>query len=126
MSTTLELFHEGDRLFSSFGSWLYPLFEVEQFLAESGLDPGRCVLRDKLIGKAAALLIVRMGFRMVQVGILSALGESVLTAHGIRYEADQRVERILCRTEELLADTDDPETAYERIRQRIGNGGAGS
>ena len=126
MSPTLELFHKGNLVFSSAGSWLHPLFEVEQFLAASALDPGQCLLRDKLIGKAAALLIVRMGFREVHAGILSEPGEAGLSAHAIRYEAIQRVERILCRTEELLADTDDPDQAYERIRQRIEHNGARS
>jgi hypothetical protein len=106
-------------IFSSTGSWLHPLFELERFLAESGTDPAACVLRDKLIGKAAALLIVRLGIRDVRTGVLSSLGEAVLVAWGVRYHAEERVERILCRTEELLATVDDPEEAYRLICARI-------
>ncbi len=131
---SLQLIHGEDVIFSSHGSWLHPLFELERFLADARadsradarVDPRECVLRDKLIGKAAALLIVRMGFVRVNAGILSGLGEAVLTAHRVRYEAEQRVDRILCRTEELLADVDDPDEAYRFIRDRIERAGAWS
>ncbi|TVR66150.1 MAG: DUF1893 domain-containing protein [Spirochaetaceae bacterium] len=118
---SLELFREGrpEAVFSSTGSWLHPLFDLERFLLSSQLDPRECVLRDKLVGKAAALLIVRLGFVRIYTGILSRPGEEVLTAHSVTYEAVQRVERILCRTEELLAEVDDPEEAYRIICTRI-------
>ena len=41
-------------------------------------------LQDKLIGKAAALLIHRLGIRTVEVGILSRPGEAVLQCHADR------------------------------------------
>jgi hypothetical protein len=78
------------------------------------------ILQDKIIGKAAALLILRMGFRTVKAGILSRLGEAVLQRHGIVYTYEQFVDRIHCQTEELLATLEDPEEAYRLVKIRAG------
>jgi hypothetical protein len=90
------------------------LFELEDYLANRAIEPDNLILQDKIIGKAAALLIHRLGFRTVKAGILSRLGEAVLH----RYE--QLVERIHCQTEELLATVEDPEEAYQLVKARAG------
>ena len=77
-------------------------------------------LQDKIIGKAAALLIHRLGFRTVKAGVLSRLGEAVLQRHAIAYTYDQLVDRIHCQTEELLATVEDPEEAYRLVKARAG------
>ena len=77
-------------------------------------------LQDKIIGKAAALLIHRLAFHTVQAGVLSWLGEAVLQRHGIVYTYEQLVERIHCQTEELLATVEDPEEAYQLVKGRAG------
>ena len=56
-------------VFTSTGKWLHPLFELEDYLVEHGLEPGNLILQDKIIGKAAALLIHRLGFCTVKVGV---------------------------------------------------------
>ena len=61
---TLTVLHEGKPIFTSFGKWLYPLFELEDYLAEHPIQPENLILQDKIIGKAAALLIHRLGFRI--------------------------------------------------------------
>jgi hypothetical protein len=116
---SLVLTVEGEKVFSSDGSWLHPLFELERFLQVSGTDPADCHLYDKLIGKAAALLIVRLGIRRLTTGLLSSRGERVLIANDIQYEARERVDRLLCRTEELLREVDNPDTAYAIVLARI-------
>ncbi len=70
---TLTVLHEGTPIFTSYGNWLYPLFELEAYLADNAFEPAKLVLQDKIIGKAAALLIHRLGFRTLQAGILSKL-----------------------------------------------------
>ena len=69
--TTLTVPHEGTPIFTSFSKWLYPLFELEDYLAEHPIQPENLILQDKIIGKAAALLIHRLGFRTVKAGILT-------------------------------------------------------
>ena len=117
---TLAVLHEGKPIFTSTAKWLHPLFELEAYLSDHPVHPEHLILQDKIIGKAAALLIHRMGFRTVQAGILSRLGEAVLQRHGIAYTYEQLVERIHCQTEELLADAEDSEEAYRVLKLRAG------
>ena len=82
---TLTVLHEGTPIFTSYGKWLHPLFELEGYLADHAFQPAHLTLQDKIIGKAAALLIHRLGFCTVQAGVLSRLGEAVFQRHGITY-----------------------------------------
>ena len=75
---TLTVLHEGTPIFTSYGNWLYPLFELEAYLAAHAIEPDQLILQDKIIGKAAALLIHRLGFRTVHAGVLSRLGDAYL------------------------------------------------
>jgi|SRR6516165_871773 len=117
---TLTVCHNGTLMCNSYGTWLHPLFELEAYLAEHPIQPEKLILQDKIIGKAAALLIDRLGFRTVQAGILSRLGEVVLQRHGIVYTYEQLVDRIHCQIEELLATVEDPEEAYRLVKIRAG------
>jgi Domain of unknown function (DUF1893) len=104
---TLTVLHEGQPIFTSYGTWLHPLFDLEEYLAAHPVQPDHLILQDKIIGKAAALLIHRLECRTVKAGILSRLGEAVLQRHGIAYPYEQLVDRIHCQTEELLADVEE-------------------
>src|SRR4029450_1230026 len=95
---TLIVFRNGTPIFTSHGTWLYPLFELEAYLADHTFQPDTLILQDKIIGKAAALLIHRLGFRTVQAGVLSRLGEAVLQRRGIVYTSGQLGDRIPCPT----------------------------
>jgi len=117
---TLTVFCNGTPIFTSSGKWLYPLFELEEYLAEHPSQPENLILQDKIIGKAAALLIHRLGFRIVKAGILSRLGEAVLYRYGIAYSYEQLVDRIHCQTEELLVEVEDSEEAYQLVKVRAG------
>ncbi len=110
--TTLELRVDGTTVFASSGKWLHPLFELEQFLAARRIDRARAEIRDKIVGRGSAFLIVRMGIRTVRAGILSRLGRDVLDRAGAACSWESLVDRIQCRTESLLSDTTDPEEAY--------------
>jgi hypothetical protein len=117
---TLTVFHNGTPIFTSHGTWLHPLFELEAYLADHAFQPAHLTLQDKIIGKAAALLILRMGFQTVKAGVLSKLGETVFQRHGITYTYQQLVDRIHCQTEELLATVEDPDEAYRLVTVRAG------
>lgn len=117
---TLIVLHDGTPIFTSTAKWLYPLFELEEYLAEHSIQPETLILQDKIIGKAAALLIHRLGFRTVNAGILSRLGEAVLQRYEIAYSYEQLVDRIRCQTEELMAQVEDPEEAYQLVKGRAG------
>ena len=115
---TLRAFQGQQQVFSSVGKWLHPLFELEEFLAASSCAPESLRVEDKIVGKAAAMLLVRLGVRHITAGVLSELGRAVLERYGVRYSAGQIVERIDCRTESVLAEVEDPEQAYRIVRAR--------
>jgi hypothetical protein len=117
---TLTVLRDGTPIFTSYGKWLHPLFELEDYLAEHPIQPDQLILQDKIIGKAAALLIHRLGFHTVKAGVLSRLGEAVLQRHGMAYTYEQLVDHIHCQTEELLATVEDPEEAYQLVKVRAG------
>jgi hypothetical protein len=80
---TLTVVQDGTPIFISHGKWFHPLFELEEYLANHPIEPANLLLQDKIIGKAAALLIHRLEFRTIKAGVLSRLGEAVLQRHGI-------------------------------------------
>jgi hypothetical protein len=120
MEATLELYRDSTLLFHSTGKWLYPLFELEEFLASAGMDPKSLAVCDKIVGRAAALLLVRLGLRRVRAGVLSVPGREVLELFHVRYSWETLVERIHCQTEEILRDVDDPAEAYRIVCQQAG------
>jgi len=120
MGNALEVFAGEVLVFSSNGKWLYPLFELERFLAGSGCQPQELLVCDKVVGRAAALVMVFLGVGSIRAGLMSHGGRAVLEHHGVPYSYQQLVERIGCQTEDLLAAEVDPERAWRLLRQRAG------
>lgn len=117
---SLQVLRNGERLFTSNGRWLHPLFELEEFLDRERIDPAELELRDRIIGKAAAILITRMGIGRIHGELMSDLAIDYLERSGSRYSYDRRVERIECRTEELFAEAEDPDEVYTELLRRAG------
>lgn len=115
---TLRAFNKGELIFTSNGKWLYPLFELEKHLQAHKFAGEDLYVEDDIVGKASALLICRMGIRKVLAGILSRPAESVFQKAGVEYDFKEKVERILCQTEELLAEIDDPDRAFLILKER--------
>lgn len=118
MVHSLEVYADGELVFWSDGRWLHPLLDLERYLAAHGRPPGELVASDKVVGRAAAMIMVHVGIDRIHAGMLSRLAQGFLEARGVPVTHDELVPRILCRTEELLADLDDPAEAYRIIRQR--------
>jgi len=117
---SLVLFHNDRQIFFSDEHWLYPLFEVEQFLKERSIPANELFLRDKIAGKAAAALIVRLGIRNCYIELLSERAIPVFEKHGVKYSCQERVDHIQCRTEDLITDRMDLEETYLFLRKRAG------
>lgn len=116
----LRLVCGGQAVYNSNGSWLHPLLDLTAFLLDRPVDTSDCTLHDKIVGRAAALLIVRLGIRSVQADVISRRAIPVFEAHGVAWQGASVVDRIDCRTEDILADEHDPESAYRIIRDRAG------
>ncbi len=117
MLHTLEVYFKNELIFSSDGKWLHPLFELEKFLATSNCQPADLLLKDKIVGRAAALLMIRLGINQVQAVLLSEFGKDVFEKFAVNYQYDRLVAKILCRTEDLLQNEDSPEAAYRTLKK---------
>jgi zinc transport system ATP-binding protein len=120
MNHSLIVQHNTTTIFTSDEHWLYPLFALEDFLAERDLPVAELFLHDKVAGKAAACLIVRLGITRCKIELLSRRALPVFEAHGVDYSYVQLVDQIDCRTEELIDDSMDIETTYQFLKKRAG------
>ncbi len=118
---SLQLYNSsGDTIFQSSGKWLYPLFEVEDYLHVIALDAGELFLHDRIAGRAAASLIVLMGFKKCFIDTLSSHAQDVFECHGVDYGYNLLVEKIACRTENLITNEMTLDDVYRMLRQRAG------
>jgi len=113
-------------LFESGGSGMKPLLEAIRHLGRSRLR-GMIVV-DKIVGKAAAILIAYFGPREVYCGTMSRRAEGVLACYRIRYYAEEIVPEIcrpgsddLCPFEEAVLDVETPLQGYRRLVLRLFN-----
>jgi hypothetical protein len=109
---SLQFFQGGQVVFSSSGKWLHPLFQFERFLREHKVDVCKGEIRDKVVGRGSAFLIVRLGIRKAHAVLLSRLGKDVFDRAGVACTWDTLVDEIQCRTEKLLKEVTNPEEAH--------------
>jgi len=109
-----------ETVFTSDQHWLYPLFELEDFLGKIKISADVLFLRDKIAGKAAASLIVYLGIKRCHIELLSERAIPVFKSHGIEFSYDRLVDHIQCRTEDLLTDRMSIAESYLFLRKRAG------
>jgi Domain of unknown function (DUF1893) len=107
-------------IFTSDGHWLYPLFELENFLNSSTYSIDDISLDDKLIGRGAAVLITAMGIKRCHGRILSRKALTVLDHYKIHYTYDELVDSLQCQTETALTDDMSLDESYEELARRAG------
>ena len=120
----LAIFKDGELVFSSAQEGLSPLVRA---IEEVGLERLRgCVVADRVIGRAAALLICLMGAREAHALVMSKGALRALEEHGIIARARELVEHITapdgkspCPFERLVEDVEEPEEAYRLIVKRL-------
>lgn len=117
---------EGERLiYSARGGGLRPLWEaLEKFQGKSGL-----ILHDKVIGLAAARLIVRSGIiAEIITRVASWPARQFLEDNGVALRASEVVDNILtqdksavCPGEVIALKTSDPEEFLQRMKAMLAN-----
>ena len=120
----LAIFKDGELVFSSAQEGLSPLVRA---IEEAGLERLKgCVVADRVIGRAAALLICLMGAREAHALVMSKGALRALEEHGIIARARELVEHITapngqapCPFERLVEDVEEPEEAYRLIVRRL-------
>lgn len=122
---TLHVFSGTELIFSSSGKWLMPVFELEQFMETYTGARSELSAHDTAIGKAAAVMMIRLGITRIHANIASVLAQSYVewfnSGHaGCRIEliSDVTVPKLLCATEDQLAPMTDSDAMYRILRQR--------
>ena len=110
-----------DKVFTSSDRGVKPLLHLLE--DEKGFLDGASVA-DKVIGKAAALLMVLGGIKEVHTNVISEPAVEVFEKHHIPYFYEEKVKRIinrkgdgLCPMETLCMDVEEPSEAFEKIKK---------
>lgn len=129
---TIVIYKNDASVFVSDDRGVVPLMKLLQEDKSQLIDS---IVVDKVIGKAAALLMVFAGVKEVFTPTISSPAVEVFKNHDIKITFDSEVDRIinrkgddLCPMETLCLDIDNPEEAFFRISrfQEIGNRGIDS
>lgn len=112
---------KGDKVFTSSDRGVKPLLYLLE--NEKGFLDGASVA-DKVIGKAAALLMVLGGIKEVHTNVISEPAVEVFEKHRIPCFYEEKVKRIinrkgdgLCPMETLCMDIEEPAEAFEKIKE---------
>lgn len=117
---SLNVYAEEAIIFESRGKWLYPLFELEEFIDDNNLNASNLFLHDKIAGRAAASLISGMGFKKCFINLVSREALDVFNRQGVDCSYSILVDRIDCMTEEIITPDMDPYQVYILIKERAG------
>ena len=120
MERSLIIRHHNSIIFTSDSHWLHPLFEFDDFLSKNAFPVTELFLQDKIAGKAAACMIVRLGIHKCHIELISARAIPVFEKAGMDFSYDMLVEHIDCRTEYLITDDMSVDDVWLFLRKRAG------
>ena len=113
---------DGRTVFTSTDRGVKPLV---RFL-ESGKIPAGLSAADKVVGRATAYLYVLLRVREVYAQIISRSAAEVLRKYGIGVACEKTVPNIInrkgngiCPFEAAVMEIDDPDRAYDAIREKM-------
>jgi hypothetical protein len=111
-------------IFTSVRDGMQPLLEAIHSLDPATLQGS--IVVDKIVGKAAALLISYFGATEVHCGVMSVRAREVLKRYMIKYYAETLLPEIMnrlgtgiCPFEATVLDVDEPKKGYECIAQKF-------
>jgi hypothetical protein len=104
----LAVYCENELVFQSRAGGLKPLLDLLRTFEAEKDRLGLCLLYDRFVGRAAALLISRVRPTLVLTGVVSEGGAETLTEHKIAFEAGKSVKYLMgiasegmCRWEKM-------------------------
>lgn len=118
LNPTLRLFKEHRILYSNMERGLKPLLEVDNFINKYIQNKEGLEIYDKVVGKAAAVIIYNIGLQNVQAGVISQPAKDFLESRGIRVSFKRLVEKINDKTENLIESLENPGEVYKYMIKR--------
>jgi hypothetical protein len=122
----LCILSKGKAIYSTKVDGIKPLIDAIDTLGTDRLKDS--IVIDKIIGKASALLICYIGAKKASAKVMSKMGASVLSRHGIEYFAELITDEIrnrtntdICPFEKAVLKTSSPRKAYELIKSSLRN-----
>lgn len=113
---------KGETVLTSRLNGIAPLL---QFISQ-GTDLKGFSAADKIVGKAAALLMVKAGIKEVYGVTTSVFALPVFYSHGIDFSYGQLVDGIvnragtgMCPMERCVVDIDDPDLAFDALKKKV-------
>ncbi len=120
----LIIFKNHKRLYQSTREGMLPLYRAINVLGIPQLKGTTIV--DKIVGKAAALLISYIQAQTVYCNTLSIRGKAVLKDHDITFLYEELTPEIInrygtdiCPFEKAVLDVEDPKIGYLRIQAKL-------
>lgn len=121
---TLLIIKGGKPIFSSKKDGMGPLLEAINTVGKSELRGS--IVVDKMVGKAAALLICLFKAQEVHTYIMSLRATKVLEKYAIKYSFEESVPELLnrfgtdiCPFEKAVLASDDPEEGLRRLTSEV-------
>ena len=113
---------KGDTVYKSFKHGIAPLLSwIDQGINVKGFSAA-----DQIVGKAAALLYVRMGVAEVYAQVASEPARQVLSGHNVLLQYEKTVPWItnrrgdgMCPMEQTVLDISDPEEAFGALKEKV-------
>lgn len=115
---------DGETIFRSSEEGMRPLFEAINRLGLPKLEDSLVV--DKIVGKAAALLVSYFKAGEVRCAVMSARARNVLAEQKITYCAEKTIPEIMnkfgtdvCPFEKTVLDVENPKEGYARLYAKL-------
>ncbi|MFH0748574.1 MAG: DUF1893 domain-containing protein [Candidatus Bathyarchaeota archaeon] len=120
---SLMILKDGKTLFASCEGGMQPLLQVISAVGLSHLE--NSIVVDKVVGKAAALLISYFKAKETYCIIISERARQVLDTQKIKYYYERVIPEIknklgtnICPFEKLVLTIEDPKEGYERLSRK--------
>jgi hypothetical protein len=120
---SLMVYKEGALVFQSAGKGISPHLEAWERL---GAGLRGTIMADKIVGRAAAFMVVHSGAAEIHAAVLSRPGIEVLERYRVSYVAGGVVDNVLtvdgkifCPFESMVQGIDDADVAFEAIVRKM-------
>jgi len=120
---SLMIYKGGHLIFQSSSKGISPHLEALESLGQALHGS---VMADKIVGRAAALLIVHSGAAEAHAALVSTPGRQVLEQHGLAFTYAKETPhikmengRIYCPFEAMVQGISDPAEAYRAIAEKM-------